>query len=99
MTDATGINAQPRPRRRRRRRAQPGSSARGAATTPACKASRPASDGIRASAVASAQALLQRLELLAELRRELVPELLVVLADLWHLLLPALDVDGEQLAH
>ena len=78
MIEATGISAQPRPRRRRSRSAQRARRARGAATTPACNASRPASDGRSGSAVASAQALLEPVKLLAELGRELRTELRIV---------------------
>src|SRR5579863_4807949 len=96
MIETTGISAQPRPRSRCRRAAHPASSARGPATTPACRASRPASDGISGS-VGSAQALLESLELLVQLRRKCAPELGVMGVDLWDLVLPAGRVNTQQL--
>ena len=46
-----------------------------------------------------AQALLERVELRSQLVRELLAELRVVLVHLRQLLLPAVDVDGQQLLH
>src|SRR5579875_3462365 len=96
MIESTGISAHPRPRSRRSRPAQPASSARGEATTPACSASRPASDGISGS-VGSTQTLLEPVELLVQLDGQPRTELRVVGVDLRDLVPPSGGIHAQQL--